>query len=176
MTMEQYPRNASQASNSRPFNSAQSGTNTSVPRTQHPPHIQVPVQEGAAGASVVLPALGSLIMQSASTRCKNDKQFTAFYFAFVLLMRLFLKSSVAATLPATLVMILEDGLSLASFAMGLLYLHNSDGIARMLLRKRNPADEPLNSPDHSSGPSVSAQPAQAEMRRPEDVKLFLFAM
>lgn len=88
-----------------------------------------------------------------------------------------MKSSAAAGLPAVVVMILEDGLSLASFAMGLLYLHNSDGIARMLMRKRNPSEEPLDSPDNSFRPSLPAPPAhQPEMTRPEDVKLFLFAM
>jgi hypothetical protein len=124
----------------------------------------------------VLPAIGSLITQSASVRCKNDKKLTVCYFAFVLAMRLFLKSAAAASLSTTVVMILEDTLSLASFAMGLLYLHNSDGIARMIMRKRNPADEPLNSPDSSFRPSLSESPAVPEMTRPEDVKLFLFAM
>jgi hypothetical protein len=175
--MDQYPLIASQASNARPFNLAESATRASASQTQHPAHIQVPVQEGARGASVVLPALAALITKSAAVRCKNDKQLTACYFAFVLAMRLFLKSAAAASLPAIVVMILEDGLSLASFAMGLLYLHNSDGIARMLMRKRNPTEEPLNSPDNSFRPSLSAPPAQQpEMTRPEDVKLFLFAM
>lgn len=88
-----------------------------------------------------------------------------------------MKSSAAASLPAVVVMILEDGLSLASFAMGLLYLHNSDGIARMLMRKRNPAEEPLDSADTNFRPSDSPQSArQPDMTRPEDVKLFLFAM
>lgn len=131
--------------------------------------MQVPVHEGARGASLVLPALCSLVSQSASVRCKNDKQLTACYFAFVLAMRLFLKSA-AASLPAALVMILEDSLSLVSFAMGLLYLHNSDGIARILMRKRSRSEESAN-PDDNFRPSQ-----QSEMTRPEDVKLFLFAM
>jgi hypothetical protein len=68
------------------------------------------------------------------------------------------------------VMILEDSLSLVSFAMGLLYLHNSDGIARILMRKRSRSEESAN-PDDNFRPSQ-----QSEMTRPEDVKLFLFAM
>eukprot|EP00746_Dinoflagellata_sp_MGD_P014466 gnl/MRDRNA2_/MRDRNA2_131707_c0_seq1.p1 gnl/MRDRNA2_/MRDRNA2_131707_c0~~gnl/MRDRNA2_/MRDRNA2_131707_c0_seq1.p1 ORF type:complete len:175 (-),score=34.78 gnl/MRDRNA2_/MRDRNA2_131707_c0_seq1:428-952(-) len=174
--MDQYPLIASQASNARPFNSAQTATHASVSTPQHPAHIQVQVEEGARGASVVLPALASLISKSASARCKNDKKLTACYFAFVLAMRLFLKSTAATNLPAILVMILEDSLSLVSFAMGLLYLHNSDGIARMLMRKRNPAEEPLDSPNSSFRPSLATQPVEPEMTRPEDVKLFLFAM
>lgn len=167
--MERYHQNASQASDANPFNSArQSGNSASVPTTLlHTDRLHEPPN----GAAEVLPALGSLISRGVVARCGNDRTLTACYFAFVLIVRLFLKSNAATCLPAVVVMVLEDGLSFASFLLGLIYLHNSDGIARMILRKR--AGD--SNADRAPAPNAAAPP-QPQQTRPEDVKLFLFAM
>jgi hypothetical protein len=87
-------------------------------------------------------------------------------------MRLFLKSAAAGALPAAAVMVLEDTLSIVSFVVGVLYLHNSEGITRTLLRKRTVQSPEANEVEPVSEPDV----VQYRARMSRDIKLFLFAM
>lgn len=173
--MERTQQQLSQASNNTtesPFSavfsdSSASRSTTSYSRTQ--------ASHDHSGVVSVLGAVSSTFSRCAWARCTgNDRQFTAYYFAFVLAMRFFLKSSAAGVLPEMVVMLLEDGLSIMSFVVGTFYLHNSEGITRMLLRKRtgqSPSPE-ANEVEPVSQPEI----AQHRARLTRDIKLFLFAM
>eukprot|EP00933_Yihiella_yeosuensis_P072674 TRINITY_DN8114_c0_g1_i1.p1 TRINITY_DN8114_c0_g1~~TRINITY_DN8114_c0_g1_i1.p1 ORF type:complete len:134 (+),score=32.24 TRINITY_DN8114_c0_g1_i1:195-596(+) len=57
------------------------------------------------------------------------------YVAIVFSCRLLLRSKYAHSLPHVAIMALEDGMSMLSFAVGLLYLHRSNGAPLALLAK-----------------------------------------
>merc|ERR1719265_1259018 len=100
----------------------------------------------------------------------DEKRLTICYFGFVLGMRIFVRSAAGQAMPWYIIMAIEDGLSVMSFVVGLLYLHHTDGISRAIFRKR------VGTPEGSSATSqgeMSAPPAPA---RPEDMKLFFYAM
>jgi len=120
---------------------------------------------------LVLGGLGRLMSRAAMARWRGDeKRLTVCYFGFVLCMRIFVRSSTGQALPWYIIMAIEDGLSVLSFVVGLLYLHHTDGISRALFRKRMGAPEgnPATSPAETSAPPSPA--------RPEDMKLFFYAM
>lgn len=123
-------------------------------------YLQTTIKDGA----LVLGGLWRLMGNGMINRWNGDeKRITIGYFGFVLCMRIFLRSANGQAMPWYIIMALEDGLSVMSFVVGLLYLHNSDGISRALF-KRAPASSQgeLSSP---AGPT-----------RPEDMKLFYYAM
>merc|ERR1719265_2967527 len=111
--------------------------------------------------------LGSLMQQAVVNRWRGDeKRFTVAYFSFVLCMRIFIRSTTGQAMPWYIIMAIEDGLSVMSFVVGLLYLHHTDGISRVLFRKHVITAE---------GSSASSQPAQTSPSHPEDMKLFFYA-
>merc|ERR1719265_86871 len=114
--------------------------------------------------------LGSLMQQAVVNRWRGDeKRFTVAYFSFVLCMRIFIRSTTGQALPWYIIMAIEDGLSMMSFVVGLLYLHHTDGISRALFRKNTGTQEG----DSSVSQGQSPEPSPA---RPEDMKLFFYAM
>lgn len=142
----------------------------------------VRVQDSAEDAAAVMGALGSMMSRAALARWRGDeRRLTIVYFVTVFCIRLFLRSTAAEALPACVVMCIEDGLSLLSFAIGLLYLHHSDGISRALFRKRTgtdavtPGTEAVT-PTPTPPPVAPQADAPRPPARPEDVKLFIFAM
>jgi hypothetical protein len=176
MAAHQHISQASASNNTSPFSSLLSDSSasasatssaTSYSRSQSP--------QDQPGALSILGAVGSTFSRCALERCTgNDRQFTAYYFAFVLVMRFFLKSAAAGALPVVVTMILEDALSISSFVVGILYLHNTEGITQMLLRKRtasSPSPE-MNEVEPLPQPDVAQQ--RASLSR--EIKLFLFAM
>merc|ERR1719265_224170 len=110
--------------------------------------------------------LGSLMQQAVVNRWRGDeKRFTVAYFSFVLCMRIFIRSTTGQAMPWYIIMAIEDGLSVMSFVVGLLYLHHTDGVSRALFSKRIFGG--------ASEGEISASPAAI---RPEDMKLFCYAM
>merc|ERR1719379_3031282 len=94
----------------------------------------------------------------------DEKRLTVCYFGFVLCMRIFVRSATGQALPWYIIMGIEDGLSMMSFVVGLLYLHHTDGISRALFRKSTQDGNSAASPGETSEPPSPA--------RPEDMKLF----
>jgi len=122
-------------------------------------------------SSLVIGGLGRLMTRAALTRWRGDeKRLTIAYFVFVLCMRIFVRSATGQAMPWFVIMAIEDGLSIMSFVVGLLYLHHTDGISRALFRKRVGASE------GSSGTSQGETAAPPSPARPEDMKLFFYAM
>lgn len=165
---------ASTSTNTSPFNSVLSDSSavasatssaTSYSRSQSP--------QDRPPALTILGAVGSTFSRCAWARCTgNDRQFTAYYFVFVLAMRFFLKSAAAGALPATVTMMMEDALSITSFVVGILFLNNTEGLARVLLRKRTAQSPEMN--EVAPIPQPDATQQQASLSR--DIRLFLFAM
>jgi len=123
-------------------------------------YLQTTIKDGA----LVLGGLWRLMGNGMINRWNGDqKRITIGYFGFVLCMRIFIRSATGQAMPWYIIMAIEDGLSVMSFVVGLLYLHNSDGISRALF-KRAPA---------SSQGELSGSPVPT---RPEDMKLFYYAM
>jgi len=58
------------------------------------------------------------------------------YFAAIFVSRLFLRSPCSNNLHWAVIMALEDGMSLLSFALGLCYLHHTNGAPLAILAKR----------------------------------------
>lgn len=79
------------------------------------------------------------ICVAAETRWRRDhKKLSVCYFAMVFFTRLLLRSQIACEFPESVVAILEDSMSLLSFALGLLYLHGgADGIGAYAKRVLN---------------------------------------
>merc|ERR1719453_2090862 len=110
--------------------------------------------------------LGSLMQQAVVNRWRGDeKRFTVAYFSFVLCMRIFIRSTTGQAMPWYIIMAIEDGLSVMSFVVGLLYLHHTDGVSRTLFRKR------VMTPEGSSPPSQGEMSASPSPSTPEDLKL-----
>jgi len=129
------------------------------------------IQSTINDIALVLGGLGRLMTRAALARWRGDeKRLTIGYFGFVLCMRIFVRSATGQAMPWFVIMVIEDGLSLMSFVVGLLYLHHTDGISRALFRKRTGTME--GSSTTSQG-EVSSPPSPA---RPEDMKLFFYAM
>lgn len=132
--------------------------------------LQITVQ----AAAMVLGGLSRLMGRAAVARWRGDeKRLTIGYFGFVLCMRIFVRSAYGQAMPWYIIMVIEDGLSLMSFAVGLLYLHHSDGISRTLFRKRMAAPERSESSAATSQGGTSSPPSPG---RPEDMKLFFYAL
>mmetsp|Transcript_37336 Transcript_37336/g.116020 ORF Transcript_37336/g.116020 Transcript_37336/m.116020 type:complete len:172 (-) Transcript_37336:85-600(-) len=127
----------------------------------------------AGGAAAAAPRPGKQWDERALLGC---------YLAVVLAGRLFLRSRCASGLPWALAAALEDGLSLLSFAVGLLYLHRSNGAPLALLAKRvaaspgGAAAAALGTvlEHHETDEARPRAAANAAPRRP--VSLFYFAM
>mmetsp|Transcript_21175 Transcript_21175/g.38662 ORF Transcript_21175/g.38662 Transcript_21175/m.38662 type:complete len:131 (-) Transcript_21175:157-549(-) len=99
--------------------------------------------------------------------CKHVSYIASSYFLLVVMCRCVLRSARAQSFHWLLVAALEDGMSLLSFILGLLYLHYSEGSAlSILLRKSIAADD--------SRTEGSAAASAREARRP--IRLFYFAM
>merc|ERR1719265_2169127 len=96
----------------------------------------------------------------------DEKRLTIGYFGMVLCMRIFIRSATGQAMPWYIIMAIEDGLSVMSFVVGLLYLHHTDGISQVLFRKH------VITAERSS---ASSQPAQTSPSHPEDMKLFFYA-
>lgn len=125
--------------------------------------------------ALVFGGLGRLMARSAAARWQGDeKRLSVCYFGFVLCMRIFIRSATGQAMPWYIIMAIEDGLSVMSFVVGLLYLHHTDGISRAIFRKRvgTPEGSAATTSTESQG-EMSAPPAPA---RPEDMKLFFYAM
>jgi hypothetical protein len=165
---------ASTSNNISPFSSVLFDSSASASATSSATNnLRSRSQQDRPDALTVLGAIGSTFSRCALARCTgNDRQFTAYYFAFVLAMRCFLKSAAAGALPSVVTMILEDALSITSFVVGILYLHNTEGIARMLLRKRTAQSPEMN----EVAPIPQPDPTQQRASLSRDLKLFLFAM
>eukprot|EP00746_Dinoflagellata_sp_MGD_P166189 gnl/MRDRNA2_/MRDRNA2_95919_c0_seq1.p1 gnl/MRDRNA2_/MRDRNA2_95919_c0~~gnl/MRDRNA2_/MRDRNA2_95919_c0_seq1.p1 ORF type:complete len:160 (+),score=28.11 gnl/MRDRNA2_/MRDRNA2_95919_c0_seq1:107-586(+) len=119
---------------------------------------------------VVLCGMSRLMGRAIVARWRGDeKRLTFCYFGFVLCMRIFVRSATGQALPWYIIMAIEDGLSMMSFVVGLLYLHHTDGISRALFRKNTGTQEGTSTV--SQGESAAPSPA-----RPEDMKLFFYAM
>eukprot|EP00746_Dinoflagellata_sp_MGD_P012504 gnl/MRDRNA2_/MRDRNA2_126710_c0_seq1.p1 gnl/MRDRNA2_/MRDRNA2_126710_c0~~gnl/MRDRNA2_/MRDRNA2_126710_c0_seq1.p1 ORF type:complete len:176 (-),score=15.74 gnl/MRDRNA2_/MRDRNA2_126710_c0_seq1:590-1117(-) len=173
-TTHQHISQASTSSNISPFNSVlqDSSSFASATSSAHS-NSRNDSQQVQSDTLTVLGAIGSTFSRCAWERCTgNGRQFTAYYFAFVLVMRCFLKSAAAGALPSVVVMILEDALSITSFVVGVLYLHNTEGIAQMLLRKRTAQSPEMN--EVAPIPQPDATQQRTSLSR--DLRLFLFAM
>lgn len=177
----------------------QNGTQTgSRARSPAPPRTSAPATAaGGDGANpaaapgvgrnalAVIQALLALMGKAITARWQRDHRVvTVSYFALVLSTRLFLRSSHAASVPWLAVMVVEDSLSLLSFAIAVLYLHHSQGASLAALAKRVTMS-PLRS---TRAPQADAQPPRdraagstsmnvAPTRlEPEDVRFVLFAI
>lgn len=140
-----------------------------------------------------------MLFLSAWRPCALDqRKVLVCYFALIFACRLSLRLPCSAALHWVLVMLMEDGMSLTSFAIGLHYLNSSNGAAMSLLTKcvtrSNEAEttqlqQPvrlLNQRRHSAerandaavasnaAPSSSTSTAGAQRQQP--IRLFYFAM
>jgi len=66
----------------------------------------------------------------------DEKKFFMCYFTAIFVSRLFLRSPCSNNLHWALIMAFEDGMSLLSFALGLFYLHHTNGAPLAMLAKR----------------------------------------
>lgn len=126
----------------------------------------------------------------------DERRFFAFYFSVVFASRLLLRSPCSNGLHWAFVMVLEDGMSLLSFVLGLFYLHHTNGAPLALLAKRMAASPEaaataaaaMGAEEPQARPQVAAAPAPApaaqqpppqggieEVTR-RSVRLFYFAM
>jgi len=107
-------------------------------------------------------------------RAWDPKKMLLCYFALIFGCRLLLRSPCSQGLHWALVMFMEDGMSMMSFALGLLYLNSRNGAAMSLLTKcvaRNNQAEPSN-----VDPQQPVDAAEALPTRQKPVRLFYFAM
>mmetsp|Transcript_23045 Transcript_23045/g.52891 ORF Transcript_23045/g.52891 Transcript_23045/m.52891 type:complete len:141 (+) Transcript_23045:138-560(+) len=105
--------------------------------------------------------------------CRPFSYIASTYFLFVVMCRCLLRSARAQTFDWLLVATLEDSISLLSFALGLLYLHYSEGSAlSILLRKGSTDNHSAYAADNALRPADAA--AARDARRP--IRLFYFAM
>jgi len=74
--------------------------------------------------------------QHVQTSRWDERTFFMCYFAAVFVSRLFLRSPCSNNLHWAVIMALEDGMSLLSFALGLCYLHHTNGAPLAILAKR----------------------------------------
>uniref|UniRef100_A0A7S2B4T3 Uncharacterized protein n=1 Tax=Alexandrium andersonii TaxID=327968 RepID=A0A7S2B4T3_9DINO len=140
-----------------------------------------------AAPSAVVPAANARRLLPAC----DARTFFLVYFALVFVGRLLLRSSCAKTWHWAVTMMLEDGLSLASFVVGLLYLHHSDGALLSVFAKRMAASPEGAaaavaafgaSSERTSGTEASQGPAQPAPLAPRDrvarqsIRLFYFAL
>lgn len=129
------------------------------------------LQSTIGDLALVFGGLMRLMGRGAIARWRGDeKRLTICYFGFVLCMRIFIRSATGQAMPWYVIMAIEDGLSVMSFIVGLLYLHHTDGISRTLFRKR------VMTPEGSSPPAQGEMSASPSPSRPEDLKLFFYAM
>jgi hypothetical protein len=78
-------------------------------------------------------------------------------------------------------MAMEDGMSLMSFALGLLYLNRSNGaaigmLAKAVTRNRDAATDEPDEPQQPNRDAAGGAAASATTERQKPVRLFYFAM
>jgi len=113
------------------------------------------------------------VLYALQTRWESDRRkLVLAYFVSIFSFCLFLRSCLASNLHWMIVMGFEDGMSLMSFALALLYLHASNGAPLALLAKYVAAS-PEDSPEWPAT-EIARNPILAATRQP--VRLFCFAM
>jgi len=148
----------------------------------------IPVQHAAA-TQTRLQALTS----AWHPRTWDPRKLLVCYFIFIFGSRLYLRSECSDGLHWGFVMIMEDGMSVMSFALGLLYLNKSNGAAMAMLTKcvnrHNQAEAEATDPTASMPGRGEPQPTSVADPAPgadttttgtpeqqKAVRLFYFAM
>mmetsp|Transcript_121758 Transcript_121758/g.191095 ORF Transcript_121758/g.191095 Transcript_121758/m.191095 type:complete len:188 (+) Transcript_121758:75-638(+) len=120
----------------------------------------------------------------------DHRKLLACYFLCIFGCRLYLRSPISHGLHWALVMFMEDGMSLMSFALGLIYLHRSNGAAISLLEKcvttrgqaeisaniASAAPESTHASVHTAEDANVVNTTTAGAGRQKPVRLFYFAM
>lgn len=102
------------------------------------------------------------------------RAFIVCYIAFAFLCRILLRSPCVDGYHWILIMILEDGMSVMSFIMGLLLLHCSNGEPLSFLTKCITA--PCEESSEEAEPSEESTESAGTLQMRQRIKLFAFAM
>jgi hypothetical protein len=135
------------------------------------------------------------VMSAWHPRAWDQRKLLVCYFALIFGCRLLLRSPCSRNLHWALVMMMEDGMSMMSFILGLLYLNRSNGAAMSLLTKcvtrtnqqaelvdpqastvRHSEPEPTDGGDAAEDVAIVNAAGATETQRQKPVRLFYFAM
>lgn len=163
---------------SAPFSALMGDLTSSSSAQQAPGQTAASPRFVSEGLAAVLCGFVAILRRAVQARWQHGQRIrTVAYFAGVLSVRLFLRSSYGVNMHWIVTMVIEDFLSILSFAIAVMHLHlgqDGQGLSLSALAKQMSPTSPRRSPREAASMEMSsASPAQARL---EDVRLLHFAM